>query len=129
MPRPTGRCVRPEGGIEELGKLRLWLSLLRPKCPADECIFCWQGARPRRTGAYLGNPVLRYLVDRASAALLRDAGSYGSGLRKFHIFCDIFSVPEPNRLPAGADLLRAFALLAVANPGPNDIALTRDVVF
>ncbi|KAG2748160.1 hypothetical protein P692DRAFT_201715613, partial [Suillus brevipes Sb2] len=38
--------------------------------------------------------------------------SYGSGLRKFHIFCDIFSIPEADRLPASFELLHSFALWA-----------------
>ncbi|KAH7926280.1 hypothetical protein BV22DRAFT_1009482, partial [Leucogyrophana mollusca] len=49
--------------------------------------------------------------------------SYGSGLRKFHLFCDIFSVPESARLPASFAVLHSFALWAVADPGPDDPVL------
>ncbi|KAF8871226.1 hypothetical protein BD779DRAFT_1410241, partial [Infundibulicybe gibba] len=42
--------------------------------------------------------------------------SYGAGLRKFHLFCDIFSVPESHRLPAGFPLLHSFALWAATDP-------------
>ncbi|KAI6003147.1 hypothetical protein EDD15DRAFT_2157789, partial [Pisolithus albus] len=42
--------------------------------------------------------------------------SYGSGLRKFHIFCDIFSIPEKERLPASFALLHSFALWAASDP-------------
>ncbi|KAG2135441.1 hypothetical protein DEU56DRAFT_712113, partial [Suillus clintonianus] len=51
--------------------------------------------------------------------------SYGSGLRKFHVFCDIFSVPETNRLPASFELLHSFALWAVSDPSIADSFLKK----
>jgi hypothetical protein len=56
----------------------------------------------------------------ASQASLRDSSSYGSGLRKFHLFCDIFSVPESDRLPASFPLLHSFALWATTDPDVID---------
>lgn len=64
----------------------------------------------------INDPIIRYLADVASQASLRDTGSYGSGLRKFHLFCDIFSVPEQQRLPASFELLHSFALWAATDP-------------
>ncbi|KAF9000630.1 hypothetical protein BDQ17DRAFT_1245244, partial [Cyathus striatus] len=42
--------------------------------------------------------------------------SYGAGLRKFHIFCDVFSIPEQARLPASFELLHSFVLWAASDP-------------
>ncbi|KAM5540749.1 hypothetical protein V8D89_005582, partial [Ganoderma adspersum] len=39
---------------------------------------------------------------------------------KFHIFCDIFSVPDGSRLPASFAILHSFALWAAADPDPMD---------
>ena len=52
----------------------------------------------------------------ASRASLGDLTSYGSGLWKFHLFCDIFSIPESHRLPASFDVLHSFVLWATADP-------------
>ena len=49
-------------------------------------------------------------------ASLWDAGGYGTGLRKFHLFCDIFSIPESACLPASFELLHSFAIWAVTDP-------------
>ncbi|KAG2346726.1 hypothetical protein BDR05DRAFT_877756, partial [Suillus weaverae] len=46
--------------------------------------------------------------------------SYGSGLKKFHIFCDIFSIPEADHLPASFELLHSFALWAISNPSATE---------
>ncbi|KAF8884477.1 hypothetical protein BD779DRAFT_1536632 [Infundibulicybe gibba] len=46
----------------------------------------------------------------------RNGASYGAGLRKFHIFCDVFSIPEARRLPADFPLLNSFALWAATDP-------------
>ena len=43
-----------------------------------------------------------------------------SGLHKFHVFCDIFSIPESNRLPVSFPLLHPFALWAAADPSLTD---------
>ncbi|GJE88948.1 DNA breaking-rejoining enzyme [Phanerochaete sordida] len=65
----------------------------------------------------------------ASAHSLRDAASYGAGIRKFHIFCDIFSVPEADRLPASFALLNSFALWAAADPIRTDLSAYEDIHF
>ncbi|KAF8984092.1 hypothetical protein BDQ17DRAFT_1260949, partial [Cyathus striatus] len=43
------------------------------------------------------------------------ATNYGTGLWKFHIFCDIFSVAEEAHLPAAFPLLHSFALWATVS--------------
>src|SRR6266498_1761603 len=70
-------------------------------------------------GSILHHPpqlIIRFLADLASFNSLQDAGNYGSGLRKFHIFCDIFSIPEQKQLPAAYDLLHSFVLWATTDP-------------
>lgn len=47
---------------------------------------------------------------------MRSPDSYGAGLRKFHIFCDLFSIAEAQRLPASFEVLHSFALWATAVP-------------
>ena len=88
---------------------------LRPHCPANERIFQWRGINTPPTSALLV-PLIQHVWSAASRASLSDAGSYGSGLRKFHIFCDIFSIPEELRLPASANILHSFVLWATADP-------------
>lgn len=65
----------------------------------------------------IDDPIICFLEASASRASLRDTASYGSGLRKFHIFCEIFSIAETNRLPASFELLHSFALWAATDPG------------
>ncbi|RDX47953.1 hypothetical protein OH76DRAFT_1305556, partial [Lentinus brumalis] len=57
-------------------------------------------------------------------ASLRDTtlSGYGSGLRKYHLFCDIFSIGEDDRLPASFEILHSFCLWAVAEPSECDAA-------
>ncbi|KAJ7834446.1 hypothetical protein B0H14DRAFT_2363800, partial [Mycena olivaceomarginata] len=64
----------------------------------------------------IDNPVIRFLASSASRASLRDTGGYGSGFCKFHLFCDIFSIPESARLPASFELLHSFSLWAATDP-------------
>lgn len=52
----------------------------------------------------------------AAEASLRDAAAYGAGLRKFHIFCDVFNIPESIRLPATFQVLHSFAIWAASDP-------------
>lgn len=58
-----------------------------------------------------------------------DTTSYGSGIRKFHIFCDTFSVSESERLPASFRVLHSFALWASTDPDPADPVLADGTVF
>lgn len=65
----------------------------------------------------------------ASRASLRDTSSYGSGLCKFHVFCDIFTVPESERLPASFPLLHSFALWAATDPSMLDPGVSEGLPF
>ncbi|KAF9521320.1 hypothetical protein CPB83DRAFT_778911, partial [Crepidotus variabilis] len=90
-------------------------SSLRPSVPADRRIFEWKGVNvpsPR----ILNHPFLQSTLASALSASLRDTSGYGSGLRKFHIFCDIFSIPEKDRLPAPYPVIHSFALWAASDP-------------
>ena len=89
-------------------------SPLRPKCHADKRIFKWKGVNP---------PIPRTTNDVWSLARevkmlecsTKDFASYGAGLKKFHIFCDIFSIPESDRLPASWQIIHSFVLWASAD--------------
>jgi hypothetical protein len=98
-----------------LGYLQLLPSLLRPNCKADEQIFLWRSVnKPPPTT--INVPIIQLIAEITSCTSLHDTSSYGSGLRKFHIFCDIFSIPESDRLPASFELLHSFAIWATTEP-------------
>ena len=78
-------------------------------------MFLWKGVN-QPPPSVLDIPVIKHLEDLAAHNTLRDTTSYGSGLRKFHRFCDVFSIPEEDRLPASFPLLHSFALWAAADP-------------
>ncbi len=115
---------------EDVGALPLLPSSLRPPVPADQRIFAWRGVNTPPTTT-LSHPLLEHLAREASHASLRvgTQSSYGSGLRKFHVFCDAFSIPESARLPASFELLHSFCLWAVADPTTSDITLAGDIPF
>ncbi|KAI6140124.1 hypothetical protein BKA82DRAFT_126657, partial [Pisolithus tinctorius] len=48
---------------------------------------------------------------------------YGSGIHKFHIFCDIFSIPEAEHLPASFSLLHSFSLWAASDPTSPELGI------
>lgn len=64
----------------------------------------------------IGNPTIHLIASLASCASLRDSSSYSSSICKFHLFCDIFTIPEAESLPASFELLHFFALWAAADP-------------
>jgi hypothetical protein len=92
-----------------------------PHCCADQRLYLWQGPNTPPS-ATIVHPVIEHLASLATRASLRDAGSYGAGLRKFHLFCDIFSIPEADHLPATFELLHSFALWAVSDPSESSIS-------
>ncbi|KAG2031173.1 hypothetical protein BDR03DRAFT_876523, partial [Suillus americanus] len=89
---------------------------LRPQCKAAERLFTWRGPN-LPPPATINHPVILHLANVAARASLRDTASYGAGLRKFHRFCDIFSIPKSDRLPASFELLHSFALWAPISIG------------
>lgn len=108
--------------------MQLCPSPLRPNCKADERLFSWIGVNTPPAST-IDSPVIRYLADLANRASLRDMGSYGSRLRKFHIFCDVFSIPESHRLPASFQTLHSFALWAATDPESVDPLLLTSAQF
>ena len=101
--------------------LQLIPSPLRPPCRAEDRIFLWKGVNTAPTST-ISDPTIELIATLATCASLRDTSSYGSGLRKFHLFCDSFTIPESDRLPAFFPLLHSFALWTVSDPdmfGPN----------
>ncbi|KAF8982303.1 hypothetical protein BDQ17DRAFT_1262261 [Cyathus striatus] len=73
--------------------------------------------------------VLQHAWAVALRASLDEATNYGAGLHKFHIFCDMFSIPEVHHLPAAFPLLHSFALWAVTYPDPWDASFADSTVF
>lgn len=109
-------------------RLEMSASALRPDCPADRRIFLWRGTRTP-PAATIEHPLIERLFTMASLFSLRDATGYGAGVRKFHVFCDVFSIPEENRLPASFAVLHSFALWAAADPDIEDLDLISDMPF
>ena len=95
--------------------LQLTPSPLHPPCRAEECIFLWKGANTA-PASIINDPTIERIAALATRASLRDSSSYGSGLRKFHLFCDIFTISKSDRLPASFPLLHSFALWTVSDP-------------
>jgi hypothetical protein len=125
---PSSDTAHHGGVLEEFDRLRPYPSPLRPDCSSDERIFRWRGVNTPPSSV-LAIPVLQHVADLASRASLRDTGGYGAGLRKFHVFCDVFSIPEEKRLPAAFEVLYAFALWACTTPDPNDAAFADGTLF
>jgi hypothetical protein len=101
--------------------LQLNLSPLCPHCHADEQIFLWKGINTPLAST-IDNPTIQLVAALASHASLHDTSSYGSGLRKFYLFCNIFTTLESDRLPASFPLLHSLALWAATDPdtlGPD----------
>ncbi|KAJ3766007.1 hypothetical protein FB446DRAFT_654413 [Lentinula raphanica] len=90
-------------------------SVLRPNCTAGQRIFRWTGVNSPPAST-IGDPVISFLAGFAAEHSLHDTKSYGAGLRKFHLFCDIFSVKEEDRLPASFSVIHSFALWAASDP-------------
>ncbi|KAF5382385.1 hypothetical protein D9757_009774 [Collybiopsis confluens] len=107
--------------VEDISSLVLQPSPLRPDCAAGERMFKWKGISSP-PNPVLDVPVLLYLHQLATSNSLGDPGSVGSALRKYHIFCDVFSVAEKDRIPASPPLLHSFALWAATDPDPSDPA-------
>ncbi|KAJ3714806.1 hypothetical protein C8R42DRAFT_551990, partial [Lentinula raphanica] len=91
-------------------------STLRPNCQVGQRIFQWVGVNTPLPQV-IDNPVIRLLSNFAAENSLHNTKSYyGAGLRKFHIFCNIFSIREAERLPASFSVLHSFAIWAATNP-------------
>ena len=90
-------------------------SWLCPNCRAEEHIFLWRGINTPPV-SMIGNSTIHLIASLALCASLWDSSSYGSGIHKFHLFCDIFTIPEVECLPASFELLHSFALWAAADP-------------
>jgi hypothetical protein len=101
--------------------LSLNLSPFCPHCRADQRLYLWRGPNIPPS-ATIVHPVIEHLASLATRASLHDACSYGAGLHKFHLFCDIFSIPEADHLPATFKLLHSFGLWAVSDPSESSIS-------
>lgn len=100
-------------------------SSLHPQCRASKRLFLWQGVNSPSLST-IENPVICHIAELANQASLCDTASYGAGLWKFHIFYDIFSIPDHDPFPASFELLHSFALWAITDPDPNDLLLSAE---
>ncbi len=114
--------------VERISALKLRPSPLRPHCLAGERLHLWKGVNTPPSPV-IDNPLLRHLASLAIQASLKDPSSYGSGLKKFHIFCDVFSISEEERLPASTELIYSFLLWVVSDPDPDDPAFRDGTPF
>ncbi|KAF9001472.1 hypothetical protein BDQ17DRAFT_1180883, partial [Cyathus striatus] len=101
---------------------------LHPPCPSQQRIFLWRGINSPPP-AVLDIPIIRHAWSLALRSSLNEATNYGAGLRKFHVFCDTFSIPEYDCLPAAFPLLHSFAIWAVTDPDPEDAMFADGTVF
>ncbi|KAG2062201.1 hypothetical protein BDR06DRAFT_946350, partial [Suillus hirtellus] len=116
----TSATIVPHDATHE--PLSLNASPLRLDCLAEEHIFLWRRVNTPPPST-IDHPIVCLLAEAAGRASLQETASYGSGIRKFHLFCNIFSIPEPDRLPVSFELLHSFALWAVSDPSTlNPIA-------
>ncbi|VDC02686.1 unnamed protein product [Peniophora sp. CBMAI 1063] len=119
-------CAGDTATIVNLKALPLRPSPLRPDVPANERIYKWRGVNTPPSSV-LPIAIIEYLYMRARNESLapKTSSGYGSGLRKFHVFCDIHSIPERARLPASVAVLNSFALWSAADPDPADPAFAQ----
>ena len=104
--------------------LDIKMSPLRPPCPPNRRIFEWKGVhKPENHCLTSENSLISYLLECTSEHSLRYSSSYGCGLKKFHVFCNLFSVPEEERLPTSPAILKAFALWATTDPELIDASM------
>lgn len=90
-------------------------SPLRPHCLARDRIKRWLPSTPRSTLDNMGIPLN---LSTADMDLIKDvlaqayaesmAGTYGTGLLAFHVYCDIKKITEEQRAPTGQLLLSGF---------------------
>ena len=95
--------------------LRLHGSTPRPDRSASDRIHFRKGvnAPPPTT---INSVLLRLFAQVATWASLSGPTSYGSCLWKFHLFCDLFHIPETDRPPALCEFLRSFEIWAASDP-------------
>jgi len=95
----------------------LWMapSTLHLDCKATEHLFLWKVVNSLPP-SIIRDLTIELIHSLASQASLHDTSNYGVGLHKFHLFCDIFSIPEESRLPASFSVLHSFALWVMAEP-------------
>ena len=114
--------------VSSHGYLEINPSPLHPDCKANKWIFLWKGVNLPPANV-INAPVLQFLANLAPRSSIQDASSYGSGLRKFHVFCDIFTIPKVDQLPASFPLLHSFALWAIMDPSLLDQEIFKPTQF
>jgi hypothetical protein len=125
---PSTNVTHQGDVLEEFNCLCPYPSHLRPDCLSDNQIFLWCSVNTPPL-SILAIAILQHVADLASRVSLQDTGGYGAGLRKFHVFCNVFSIPEEMRLLASFEVLYTFALWACTTPDPDNAAFTDGTLF
>ena len=107
------RQSRQPGNKPSSARAKLAPSNLRPHVKAPDRAQHWI---PLKTGtsSALDHPVLRELEQKALFHSLKDNKAVGSALRKYHIWADLFNIPERERFPASFQLIYSFGIWAVS---------------
>ncbi|KAF9052930.1 hypothetical protein BJ165DRAFT_819822 [Panaeolus papilionaceus] len=89
------------------------VSEFRPPVPAAKRLALWSSPYARRRKLELASSIPDILVEKTYQAVeealaLSTRMAYGSGLLRFHQFCDAFDISEEARMPASAPLLASF---------------------
>ncbi|KAJ6516105.1 hypothetical protein C8R45DRAFT_231702 [Mycena sanguinolenta] len=89
-------------------------SVFRPHVPADRRILLWTAPYSLRAHSALAahrvplDSQPKLFETLLGAHVPETLESYGTGLLRFHQFCDRLAIPEPDRMPADRHLLSAF---------------------
>ena len=110
------------------GTTNLNPSPFRPAYRAEERFFLWKGINSPPSST-IENQTIWLITSLASHASLHDPLGYGSSIRKFHIFWDIFTILEADRLPASFELFHSFTLWAATNPSMLGPGLADNIHF
>jgi hypothetical protein len=118
---PYPRTPQPHAHIARRRQAQPETIATQARVPRER-LFHWKGINTPPLST-IDNAFIQYIECIASRASLWDTASYGAGLRKFHVFCNVFSIPEAQRLPASFKVLRSFALWVVTDPDSVDPAI------
>jgi len=85
----------------------------RPPVPASERLTTWSSPFAQRQRAFLDTQLPPALIDKAYNAVYdalaeNTKSTYAAGVKKFHSFCDAWSIGEEDRMPASTTLITAF---------------------
>ncbi|KAL7410158.1 hypothetical protein BDY24DRAFT_355220 [Mrakia frigida] len=101
--------------------LHLLPSIYRPDCAANDRVRLWFGPNPPPSSFLTRDPLFAYLRELGANNSLAVQTNYGSALRKYHLFCDLFSVEEHRRLPSSFAILQSSSLRTIGTIGTDTV--------